>query len=141
MNGESQNARRSSIRIAQDRQTEMNIDILAGLSAAAEFALESSFFKNRSNRPAGDKCLLFDRVNVGYILADEILRRKAISFYTLITTGDDSLKASGKDRVLQLVENAGLNSGRTARRKTGRTRRGSCLASSAPSCGFRRSLR
>src|ERR1700732_2894283 len=131
LNRESQDAGRSCIRIAQQRQTQMNVDVLAGLSVATEFALESSLFKNRSNRPAGDKCLLFNPVNVGDILADEILRRKAISIYTLITTGDDSLEVGGEDRVLHLVENAGLNSGRNARRKTGLTRRGSRLASSA----------
>src|SRR5713101_485379 len=114
----------------------MNIHILAGLSAATEFALESSLLKNRRNRPAGEKRPLLDPVSVGDILAEEILRRKAVSIYTLVATGDDSLKVRGEDRVLQLVQNARLN----ARRNHGLTRRGSCLASSAPSCGFRRSL-
>jgi hypothetical protein len=48
----------------------MNIDVLSGLVAAAEFALESSLLKNRSNRPAGEKRLLFDPVSVGDILAE-----------------------------------------------------------------------
>jgi hypothetical protein len=48
----------------------MNIDILARLGAAAEFALESSLRKNRSHRPAGKKCLLFNPIKVGDILAE-----------------------------------------------------------------------
>ena len=113
----------------------------AGLSAAAEFALESSFLKNQSNSPAFEKRLLLDPIEVGDILADEVLLRKAVPIYTLITTGDDSIKVSGENRVLQLVENAGLNAGLNIGMKYGLTRRGSCLARSAPSCGFRRSLR
>src|ERR1700675_2969864 len=114
---------------------------MAGFSAAAEFALESSFLKNRGNRLARDKCLLFGPIKIGYVSADQILRRKAISIYTLIATGDDSIKVSGEDRVLQLVENAGLNAGMIAELKTGLARGGSCLSGSASSCGFRRSLR
>ena len=57
----------------------MNIDVLAGLGAAAEFALESSLLKNRSNRPAGEKRLRFNAIEVGDISADQILRRKAVS--------------------------------------------------------------
>src|SRR5205807_7941963 len=141
LNGESQNACGRCIRIAQQRQTQMNIDVLAGLSAATEFALESSFLKNRRNRPAGEKCLLFDPVKGGDILADQFLRLKAVSIYTPITTGDDSIKVSGEDCVLQLVQNAGLNTELNIGMTYGLTRRGNCLARSAPSCGFRRSLR
>src|ERR1700686_5257682 len=119
----------------------MNVDVLAGLSAAADFALESSLLKNRSNRLACDKCLLFSPVKIGDVFADQRLRRKAVSIYRLVTTGDDSIKVSGEDRVLQLVENAGPNAELIAGMKTGLTRRGSRLASSAPGCGLRRSLR
>src|ERR1700675_3862009 len=141
LDGESQNARGCRTRIAQQCQTQMNIDVLAGLSAAAEFAFESSLLKNRSNGLACDKCLLFNPVTIGDVFSDQRLRRKAVSIYRLVTTGDDSIKVSGEDRVLQLVENAGLNAGLIVGMKTGLTRRGSCLASPAPSCGFRRSLR
>src|ERR1700686_221172 len=119
----------------------MNVDVLAGLSAAADFALESSLLKNRSNRLACDKCLLFSPVKIGDVFADQRLRRKAVSIYRLVTTGDDSIKVSGEDRVLQLVENAGRNAGIIGELKHGLTRRGNCLTSLAPSCGFRRSLR
>ena len=75
----------------------MNIDPTAGLSAAAELGLESSFLENRGNRPAGEKCLLFNAIKVGDVSADP--GRKAISICTLVTAGDDSLKISREDRV------------------------------------------
>ena len=115
----------------------MNIDTLAGLRAAAESALESSFLKNRSHGPAGEKRLLFNPIEVGDVSAEHVLRRKAVSIYTLVTTGDDSLKVRGEDRVLQLVQNAGRQNGL----KNGLTGPGRAIASSAPSYGFRRSLR
>ncbi len=48
----------------------MDIPVLAGLSAAAKFALEAALPKNRSNRLACDKCLLVAPVNGGDILAE-----------------------------------------------------------------------
>src|ERR1039457_7094040 len=130
---ESQNARRNCIRIAQQRQTQMNINTLPRLGAARQFALETPFLENRSQRQAGEKRVLFNAIEVGNVSTDQFLWRKPISLYTLVTTGDDSLKISGEDRILQVVENARLNHGPT--------RRGRARESSAPSCGFRRSLR
>jgi hypothetical protein len=96
----SKNAHRGRIRIAQQRQTQMNIDVLAGLRAAVQFAFESPFLKNGSNRMGGEKRLLSNAIDVGNVSADQIFRRIAVSIYTLVTAGDDSVKVSGEDRVL-----------------------------------------
>jgi len=115
----------------------MNIDILAGLRAAAEFALESSFFKNRRHRPCGEESLLLNAIELGDISADQVPRHKTVAIYTLVTAGDNAMKVSGEDRVLQLVQNAGRQEGL----KTCLTCKGRARASSAPSYGFRRSFR
>src|ERR1035437_9060443 len=104
----------------------MKIDVLAGLPAAAQFALETPFLEDRSNRPGGEKRLLSDAIEVGDVSADQFLRRKAVSAYPLVTACDDSIKVSGEDRVLQLVQNAGLKNGFTRPRRD----------RSARSCGF-----
>ena len=91
----------------------MNIDVLARLRAAAQFALEPSFLENRSHRPGGEKRLLVvvvaiaNAIEVGDLPANEFPRRKAVSTHTLITASDDSMQVSGEDRVLQLVQDAG----------------------------------
>ena len=95
-----QNAGRSCIGIAQQRQTKVNIDVTAGLSTAAEFAFEPSFLDNQSNRAAGQERLLFNTIKVGYVSANPVLGHNAISIGTLVTAGDDSLEVSREDRVL-----------------------------------------
>jgi hypothetical protein len=76
----------------------MNIDIRAGLRAAADSALELSFLKDRSNRLGRKTALLPNVIQVGDISADQILGRKPVSIYSLVTAGDDSMKVSGKDK-------------------------------------------
>ena len=124
----------------------MNIDILAGLGAAVEAALKSSCLENRSNRLGSGNCRLAKVIEVGDTSADQVLRRKSVSIYivaaTLVTTGDDSMKVSGKeDRVLQLVQNAGLHDGLQPGLKTGFIRPGRAMAGSASGRRFLRALR
>ena len=127
----------SSVRIAEQRQTQMDIDALAALGAAVELTLESSFLEDGSDRPGGESSLLIAAIEVGDLSADQIFRRQAISTYTLVATGNDSMKVSGEDRVLQLIQNAGWKIGW----KTGLTRPRRVRASSAPGCGLPRALR
>src|ERR1022692_1973973 len=115
----------------------MNIDVLARLRAAAEFALESSFFKNQSHRSGGEESLLLNPIELGDISPDQVLRHITVAIYTLVTAGDDAMKVSGEDCILQLVQNAGLQD----ELKADLARKVRARASSAPSYGFRRSLR
>jgi len=57
----------------------MNIDVLAGLSAATDFALESSP-QEPMQSPAGEKCLLFDPVKGGNILPTSSFASKPYRF-------------------------------------------------------------
>src|ERR1035438_7854228 len=115
----------------------MNIDVLARLRTAAEFALESSFFENRSHRPGGEESLLLNAIKLGDIAPDQVLRHITVAIYTLVTAGDDAMKVGGKDCVLQLVQDPGLQD----ELKADLARKARARASSAPSYGFRRSLR
>jgi len=76
------------------------VDIMSGLSAEAESALESSFLENRSDRLGRKGRRPPHLIEFGDISADQIPGRKSVSIFslTLVTTGDYSMKVSGKDK-------------------------------------------
>jgi hypothetical protein len=89
----------------------MNVDILAGLRAATEFSLKSPFFESYGQGPGAKECLLVNAIESGDIYPADILGQRTVAIYTLIAAGDNALKVSGKNSVLQLVEHTGLQSG------------------------------
>src|ERR1700678_2743375 len=98
----------------------MNVDVFAGLSAAAEFAGESSFLANHFDRLADQKRrlararlsnpVLFGPIELGDVSTDQVLRRKPLSIFTPVTTGDHSMKVGGEHQhpLLHLVHHSRL---------------------------------
>jgi hypothetical protein len=86
----------------------MKIYVAARLAAPAKLALESSILDNRSNRPAGEEGLLFNAVKIGNVPADPLSGSNSVSIRPLIAAGDNPVKVGSEDRILQLVQQAGL---------------------------------
>src|SRR5437868_15489114 len=86
----------------------MDIHVLAGLGAGAEFTLESTLLEYSWNHLSREKDLFFWPVESRDILTCELFRRVTIQAYALVTSRYVALEISGNDGVVQLVENAGL---------------------------------
>ena len=108
VDGECHHTSRHRVRIAQQSHGQMNVHVLAGLGARAEFALEAALLKNRGNHLPSKKNLFFWPIEPRDILTSKLFGRITIQAYTLVTSGDISLKVGGNDSVVQLVENARL---------------------------------
>jgi hypothetical protein len=98
----------------------VDIDVTASPGAAGEFAIEASILENQGNRLARDEFLWSNAIRVGDVSSEPAPVREAISVCAPVTTGDDSLKIGGEDRILQLVEYARVPN---ARLKVGLARR------------------
>src|SRR5208283_1425397 len=116
--GESQNGHGRCLGIAQQGQTELKFEMLTGIGAAAQRALESTFFENQRDRLRWENHGLSGDGKIGDVSSDQVDRQEGASIWSvaafgLVACGDHSMQVGGKDEsgVLQRLENAGIRSG------------------------------